>query len=92
MFIATLAHELRNPLAPISNAVHVLRKSDGENSTFSKRDRALLAMMERQTKHLVRLVDDLMEISRITSGKFAMKKQRIDLAAILHDAKPRIAR
>jgi len=86
VFIATLAHELRNPLAPISNAVHVLRKSDGENSTFSKRDRALLAMMERQTKHLVRLVDDLMEISRITSGKFAMRKQRIDLAAILHDA------
>lgn len=86
-FLATLAHELRNPLAPIRNAVHVLRhESDVGAGHRARRDLALLAMIERQTEHLVRLVDDLLEVSRITRGKIDLKKQRIDLAEVLRHA------
>jgi signal transduction histidine kinase/DNA-binding response OmpR family regulator len=80
-FLAMLAHELRNPLAPISNALHILRMPNFQGSTTG-----LLDMMERQTTHLVRLVDDLLEISRVTTGKIELKKERSDLAAILSHA------
>src|SRR5262249_23030797 len=60
-FLAILAHELRNPLAPIRNAVHVLK--------MSAADRGMIEMMERQLNQLVRLVDDLLEVSRVTRGK-----------------------
>jgi PAS domain S-box-containing protein len=83
-FLATLAHELRNPLAPIHNAVHVLRKSRG--ATALDRDNALLDMMERQVSHLVRLVDDLIQISRISRGKIELQTQHIDLASVLRGA------
>ncbi|WP_442756246.1 PAS domain S-box protein [Methylocystis sp. JAN1] len=84
-FLATLAHELRNPLAPIRNAVHVLLH--GADATMrTGRDLALLAMVERQTEHLIRLVDDLLEVSRITRGKIELKKQRVDLGDVLRHA------
>jgi CheY-like chemotaxis protein len=83
-FIAMLAHELRNPLTPIFNAVHVLRR---DASTLRKeRDLALLSMIDRQLQHLIRLVDDLLDVSRITRGKIKLKKQRIDLANALRNA------
>jgi len=82
-FLATLAHELRNPLTPIRNAVHVLRLKANEPA-HQVRDRDLLAMVERQVGHLVRLVDDLMEASRITRGMIELKKERLDLIANLN--------
>lgn len=84
-FLATLAHELRNPLAPIRNAVHILRHDVGE-TTKGKRDLALLSMMDRQVEHLIRLVDDLLEVSRITRGKIELKKRRVDLGEVLRHA------
>ncbi|MEK8092024.1 PAS domain S-box protein [Methylocystis sp. IM3] len=83
-FLATLAHELRNPLAPICNATHVLLHETAP--TMSVRDLGLLAMIERQARHLVRLVDDLMEVSRITRGKVELKMQVVDLADVLRHA------
>ena len=83
-FLATLAHELRNPLAPIRNAAHVLRHGGG--AARSKQDLTLLSMIDRQVEHLIRLVDDLMEVSRITRGKIELKKKRVDLAEILTHA------
>nr|WP_162009725.1 PAS domain S-box protein [Methylocystis heyeri] len=85
-FLATLAHELRNPLAPISNAMHFMRKADDADAATNERKRALLAMMERQIFHLVRLVDDLLEISRISRGKILLRKEAVDLASVLRDA------
>jgi PAS domain S-box-containing protein len=84
-FLATLAHELRNPLAPIRNAVHLLRQDVAATAT-EKRDLTLLSMMDRQVEHLVRLVDDLLEVSRITRGKIELKRQSIDLADVLRHA------
>jgi signal transduction histidine kinase/ActR/RegA family two-component response regulator len=77
-FIATLAHELRNPLAPIRNAVHLLRHSNVEPQI---RD-----MLERQVGHIVRLVDDLLEVSRITHGKIELRKERVDVTRIIDAA------
>jgi PAS domain S-box-containing protein len=81
VFIATLAHELRNPLAPISNAVQLLRRTDGRR----KADQ-LMDMVERQVRQIVRLVDDLLEVSRITSGKIELHKAPVALSEIVHDA------
>jgi signal transduction histidine kinase len=77
-FLATLAHELRNPLAPIRNALHFLRMS-GDSGRVHE-------MMERQVKHLVRLVDDLLEVSRITRGKIELRRERVELAAVVGSA------
>ena len=81
-FLATLAHELRNPLAPIRNAVQIL-KADGrpEAELAWSRD-----MIERQVRQMVRLVDDLLDVSRITPGKLELRRQRIDLAEVLDAA------
>jgi PAS domain S-box-containing protein len=81
-FLATLAHELRNPLAPIRNSLHILRMA---NTGGAGADR-LHDMLERQVSHMVRLVDDLMEVSRITRGKFELRKESIDLAGVVHNA------
>jgi PAS domain S-box-containing protein len=81
-FLATLAHELRNPLAPIRNGLDALRRV-GANAPSADR---LLVTMAGQADHLIRLVDDLMDLSRITRGKFELQKQRIDLAAVLGQA------
>ncbi len=85
-FIATLAHELRNPLAPIRSAVYVLQRDDGDTSEAKDKRRSLLDIVERQVDHLVRLVDDLLEVSRVTSGKIELRKERCDLAEILRHA------
>ncbi len=73
-FLATLAHELRNPLAPISTAVHLLGASHLEAGAEKLR-----RMMERQLRHIVRLIDDLLDVSRIARGKVQLHKERIDL-------------
>ena len=76
-FLAMLGHELRNPLAPIRNAVAILRagKKDAETA-----DRAA-GVIDRQAGHLSRLVDDLLDVSRITSGKIELRKELVDLVA-----------
>jgi signal transduction histidine kinase/CheY-like chemotaxis protein len=81
-FLATLAHELRNPLAPINNALHVIRRSGDDKPTVHE----ARAMMERQVAHMVRLIDDLLDVSRITLGKIELRKERVDLSAIVQDA------
>ncbi|PPD45809.1 MAG: hybrid sensor histidine kinase/response regulator [Methylocystis sp.] len=85
-FLAMLSHELRNPLAPIRNAMFVLRKLEGESSDASAKRAPLLSMVERQVNHLVRLVDDLLEVSRITTGKIALKRQNVELAEVVRQA------
>jgi PAS domain S-box-containing protein len=74
-FLAMLGHELRNPLAPIRNAVAILRAGRGDADAL---DRAT-SVIERQVAHLSRLVDDLLDVSRITSGKISLRMERIDL-------------
>lgn len=81
-FLATLAHELRNPLAPICNSLHILRLSGRDDPTVER----VSAMMERQVNHMVRLVDDLLEVSRITRGKIELRKESIELAAVIRNA------
>ncbi|MFC5548892.1 PAS domain S-box protein [Massilia aerilata] len=80
-FLATLAHELRNPLAPISNAVQLMRRPDGRRQS----DR-VVEMVGRQVRQIVRLVDDLMEVSRITRGKIDLRLERVPVAEIIHSA------
>jgi PAS domain S-box-containing protein len=80
-FLATLAHELRNPLAPLSNGLQLMRMAADPQALEKAR-----GMMERQLKHLVRLVDDLLDIARISSGKVDLRKQRTDLKAVLASA------
>ena len=81
-FIATLSHELRNPLAPIRNGLQVLRKTGGQGPS-AERAREI---MERQVEHLVRLVDDLLEVSRVSHGKIELRKERLDLAVVVNRA------
>ena len=80
-FLATLAHELRNPLAPIRNSLHILRFTVAPESPSN-----LYGIMERQVDYLVRLVDDLLEVSRITRGKIELRKERTELSAIIRAA------
>ncbi|HTO55201.1 MAG TPA: PAS domain S-box protein [Myxococcota bacterium] len=80
-FLATLAHELRNPLAPIRNSLHVLKLAG--NGPQSERVHEVL---DRQVNHLIRLVDDLLEVARITSGKIELRRARIELAEVVRAA------
>ena len=81
-FLAMLAHELRNPLSPIRNAVHLLKFASPSDPTMvGARD-----MIDRQVTHLVRLVDDLLDVSRITRGKIDLRQERVDLAAVVESA------
>jgi signal transduction histidine kinase len=83
-FLATLAHELRNPLATINLATeHVLTNLNSESES---EDRIALSRAVRQGRHLTRLVNDLLQISRITSGKIELRKKKIDLNAIIPEA------
>jgi PAS domain S-box-containing protein len=75
-FLALLAHELRNPLAPIRNGVEILRMSAATTAPSNQ----LLAMMERQLVHMARLLDDLLDVSRIANGMIELRKERIDVA------------
>ena len=78
-FIAMLAHELRNPLAPVRNALAVFRhRADGDPDAIR-----LGAMMERQVSHLVRLVDDLLDVSRVTRGKVELRRESVELTAVV---------
>ena len=81
-FLAVLAHELRNPLAPISNALQILRLS----SELSPTGECSRAIMERQVNHLVRLVEDLLEVSRITRGKVELRRELVELVAVIGSA------
>src|SRR5262249_14599773 len=83
-FLAVLAHELRSPLAPLRNALEILRLADGEG--VPGKDPELMAMMQRQVRYLVRLVDDLLEVSRITRGKLQLRKERVALAQVVESA------
>jgi PAS domain S-box-containing protein len=76
-FLAMLGHELRNPLAPILTALQLMKL---RGTTTAERERAII---ERQVHHLVRLVDDLLDVSRITRGRIDLRKERLELAAIV---------
>jgi PAS domain S-box-containing protein len=81
-FIATLAHELRNPLAPIRTALETLRLTGRPDGPAGD----ALATAERQTRLLVRLLDDLLDVSRLTHGALALRKERVDLAEVVRGA------
>jgi PAS domain S-box-containing protein len=81
-FLATLAHELRNPLAPIRNSLHLLHLAE-KGSDAAERSKVV---MERQLEHMVRLIDDLMDISRITSGKLELRKATVTLDTVVRNA------
>jgi signal transduction histidine kinase/ActR/RegA family two-component response regulator len=81
-FLATLAHELRNPLAPMVNAVAILRRA-GMDPQVTER---ALAMMERQLAQMVRLVDDLLDVARVTTGKLTVRRQSTELAPVVRSA------
>ncbi len=81
-FLAMLAHELRNPLAPISNALHLLRLAGPKEWMRANAHN----MIERQVEHLVRLVDDLLDVSRVSRGKITLQKMGLDLSAVVHQA------
>ena len=81
VFLATLAHELRNPLAPLCNGLQVIKLA-GANGTVEQ----ARAMMDRQLLQLVRLVDDLLDVSRVTSGKLELRKERVELRAVIDAA------
>jgi signal transduction histidine kinase/CheY-like chemotaxis protein len=78
-FLAILAHELRNPLAPLSNSLEVLRLAENSPELMGQ----TRGVMERQVRQMVRLVDDLMDVSRMTRGKIELRRQRTELAAVL---------
>lgn len=80
-FLATLAHELRNPLAPMRNAVHLMTFSvDAEMHEYAR------SIIERQLSQMVRLIDDLMDLSRISRGKVELRPELVSLADIIHSA------
>ena len=80
-FIAMLGHELRNPLAPIRNAIEVLSRE-----SHRPRDRTMLGMMRRQVDHMVRLVEDLVDVARLTRGTIELRLQPTSLPEVLHSA------
>lgn len=81
-FLAVLAHELRNPLAPLRNGLYSLKLRSDIDPTVSQ----TVSMMDRQMTHLVRLVDDLLDVSRITSGKLELRRKRVLLTGVLGSA------
>ncbi len=81
-FLAMLAHELRNPLAPMTNAAALLRLED---TSAAMRGKAA-DILDRQLRHMVRLIDDLLDISRIATGKLSLRVGNIDLVRVLHSA------
>jgi signal transduction histidine kinase len=81
-FLASLAHELRNPLAPIRNALHLLRDPHHDESVT----RYATDLMERQLGHMVRLIDDLIDVSRVTRNRLELHRTVVDLASVIRDA------
>lgn len=83
-FLAMLGHELRNPLAPLFNAVHILRNAKrAEDEPLARQS---LNMIERQVRHMTRLVDDLLEVARITMGKLDLQPAEVELHPIIKSA------
>ncbi|WP_437967171.1 ATP-binding protein [Sorangium sp. So ce260] len=80
-FIAMLSHELRNPLAPITTGLELLQMNTSERG--DRDDSQILATLERQVKTIVRLVDDLLDVSRITRGKIELKRERLDVSSVV---------
>jgi PAS domain S-box-containing protein len=80
-FLAMLAHELRNPLAAVANAIHVLKMSNSSEHVDFAKD-----VVERQVRQLTRLIDDLLDVSRITTGKIRLRREFVDAAALLDQA------
>jgi signal transduction histidine kinase len=86
-FLATLAHELRNPLAPIATALAILPRADTDGATLQR----LVAMMQRQMAQFVRLIDELMEVSRISTGRLTLHLERLDLVEVVRSAAESVA-
>jgi CheY-like chemotaxis protein/nitrogen-specific signal transduction histidine kinase len=82
LFVATLAHELRNPLAPLQSGLEVLRMSQSGSTDA----RSILEIMQRQLDHIVRMVDDLLDVSRINTGKIELRRTSVLLADVFRDA------
>jgi len=82
LFIATLAHELRNPLAPLRTGIDVLLQQDDERPIVAR----TLSAMNRQLEHMVRLIDDLLDVSRITRGTLEMRREHVQLSSIIDRA------
>ena len=80
-FIALLAHELRNPLAPIRNGLQVIRLSEDRAARAKAQ-----AMMDRQLAHMVRLIDDLLDVSRITAGRIHLRREQTGLRELITSA------
>jgi len=76
-FLAMLSHELRNPLTPIRNALQILKMPEADEAARA----TARQMMERQLQHMIRLVDDLLDVSRVMRGKIGLRKELIDVAA-----------
>jgi signal transduction histidine kinase len=81
-FLATLAHELRNPLAPLGSALEILRLTGPDSPALNR----LRDIMDRQLKQMVRLVDDLLDVSRITRDKIELRSESVDLATVAESA------
>jgi len=81
-FLATLAHELRNPLAPMSNMLEVVKRADGDEKIV----KSALATIERQLGQMIRLVDDLLDLNRITQGRLDLRCSKVDLSAVIQQA------
>ena len=79
-FLAMLGHELRNPLGPIGNSIHLLGRLLPADSDAAAR---LLSLVKRQLSHMTRLIGDLLDVSRISRGKISLKKTRVDLREVV---------
>jgi signal transduction histidine kinase len=80
-FLATLAHELRNPLAPIANSLHIMQRTAPDSGL-----QWCFEVIQRQVRQLSRLVDDLLDVSRITRGKIVLRKSPVELASVVRSA------
>ncbi|MFN3652254.1 MAG: ATP-binding protein [Armatimonadota bacterium] len=80
-FVAMLAHELRNPLAPVTNALEIMRARPGRETGERARK-----VIDRQIRHMTRLIDDLLDISRVNTGKITLRRERLDLSEALRQA------
>ncbi len=81
-FLATLAHELRNPLAPIRTGIEILKQADAPSSAKGQAH----DIIARQLQHMVRLIDDLLDVSRITADKLTLREERVDVVDVVHQA------
>lgn len=80
-FLGVLAHELRNPMAPISNSIALLKKAQPGSETAMRAQ----AMIERQSRHLIRLIDDLLDVTRISQGKIRLQREELDLVGVVKE-------